>query len=391
MKRREFLHTAAAGACWMMWPGLAGAASAELAAVVAPPQGGRLLEANLHFAGENYRVPAGVPIDRELDGREFTDLSTLQPASMITPTDRFYIRTRASAILPHPKVWPIKLHGLVEKELAITAERIDATRQHTGTHVLECSGNAREVHFGMLSCARWEGVPLTTVLKAVKPTAKATRVLVSGFDRYTLPSGTTPEPGCSWIFTFDQLKQTGAALVTRMNGAPLVADHGAPVRLQVPNWYGCTNIKWVDEIKLVGDDEPATTHMQLYYTRTHQTGNPKLAREYTPAQMDLAAMPVRVEKWQVGSDRFYRVIGVQWGVGAPTSKLAIRFAPKDPFVPVTLAPTRPADLGWMLWAHVWRPRVSGLHVIELRSTDPGIRTRRLDMGFYRRAIEVEHV
>ena len=47
-----------------------------------------------------------------------------------------------------------------------------------------------------------------------------------------------------------------------MNGAPLTRDHGFPVRLIVPGWYGCSCIKWVDRIELVADEAPATTQMQ---------------------------------------------------------------------------------------------------------------------------------
>ena len=64
--------------------------------------------------------------------------------------------------------------------------------------------------------------------------------------------------GASWIFTRDQLD--GALLAIRMNGAPLTRDHGAPVRLIVPGWYGCCCIKWVDRIELVPDAAPATTN-----------------------------------------------------------------------------------------------------------------------------------
>ena len=70
-----------------------------------------------------------------------------------------------------------------------------------------------------------------------------------------------------------------AFLAVRMNGAPLTADHGAPVRLVVPSWYGCSWIKWVDRLSLVGADAPTPTHMVEFLTRTQQSGITKLARD----------------------------------------------------------------------------------------------------------------
>ena len=98
-----------------------------------------------------------------------------------------------------------------------------------------------------------------------------------------------------------------------MNDGDLPPEHGAPVRLIVPNWYGCSCIKWVSRIDLVGDEEPATSQMREFAARTHQRGMPALARDYEPAVIDLAALPVRVERWRVDDRLVYRVVGIRWG------------------------------------------------------------------------------
>ncbi len=93
-----------------------------------------------------------------------------------------------------------------------------------------------------------------------------------------------------------------------MNGAALTADHGAPIRLVVPNYYGCSCIKWVSRIDWVADDEPATSQMMEFSARTHQNGVPRLARDYEPPVIDLAALPIRVEQWVVTRDGRERVV-----------------------------------------------------------------------------------
>ena len=182
-----------------------------------------------------------------------------------------------------------------------------------------------------------------------------------------------------------------------MNGAPLPRDHGFPVRLIVPGWYGCASIKWVNRIDLVPDDEPSTSQMREFATRTHQpfdspiTGPPPPARDFVPAVIDTAAMPTRVEKWILNGRVTYRVIGIVWGGATPTDALAIRFKAGQPWVPVDDCPRPASSLTWSLWSHTWNPDQPGRYQIVLKVTDPSIRTRRLDLFFYVREIQIDEV
>jgi DMSO/TMAO reductase YedYZ molybdopterin-dependent catalytic subunit len=103
--------------------------------------------------------------------------------------------------------------------------------------------------FQLMSAAGWSGVPLVELLERVRFKPQSTPVLVSGFDTYPTKSMSS-QPGASWIFSWDDLKRARAFLATEMNGQPLTKDHGAPIRLIVPGWYGCACIKWVNEITL---------------------------------------------------------------------------------------------------------------------------------------------
>ena len=116
-----------------------------------------------------------------------------------------------------------------------------------------------------------------------------------------------------------------------MNGEPVPADHGKPVRLAVPGWYGCAWIKWVNEIRLVGPDEPATSQMVEFADRTHQSEPHKLARDYAPADIQTAATPVRVEKRKGPNGLEYRIVGIVWGGTKPVDRLRFASARIEPF------------------------------------------------------------
>jgi hypothetical protein len=218
--------------------------------------------------------------------------------------------------------------------------------------------------------------------------ASAARILVSGFDEYSSKPVTPSVPGASWIFSRAEIESSRAFLGTRMNGEPLTPDHGAPVRLIVPGWYGCACIKWVNEIGPVSDLAEPTSQMQEYATRTHQRGMPERASDYQPASIDPAAMPIRVEQWLVNGRIQFKVIGIVWGGSQLAQNLQIRFRPDEPYLPVSrIHPA--ANNPWGLWTHVWTPRQPGIYRIRLRLADPSIRTRRLDAGFYVRQVQIE--
>jgi DMSO/TMAO reductase YedYZ molybdopterin-dependent catalytic subunit len=354
----------------------------------------------LGLSGGGRTPPFGQRLGLGLDARLFADLSTLdpdKPDTLITPADRFFVRTAAPPSL-RADAWSLRVDGLVAAPIELDLRALQSMSTRGGRYLLECSGNVDQSNYGLLSTADWDGVPLARVLDRVRPASPVHRLLVSGVD-HEASAARTSVPGASWIFARSDLDR--ALLATRMNGAPLPADHGAPVRLIVPGWYGCTCIKWVNRIELVKDDAPATAQMREFAARTHQpfdsrevasslrAGGPLLARDFEPAVIDTAAMPVRVEKWTDGGRVFYRVVGIIWGGAKPTNALSIRFKSGTPWVRVEHCPLPESTLTWSLWSHTWRPSSPGRYQIVLKVDDPSIRTRRLDIFFYVRDVDID--
>lgn len=369
---------------------LLGPSVAVASADCADPFAGGVLLGTVPFTGEGG--PLGVPFGSGLNGRLYTDLSTLAPTDLVTSNARYFIRTRYPDLLSPAAPWSIAVDGHVKAPVSLTLDMLAPKVIPTlGPYVMECSGNGAFAAFGMLSAARWSGVLLTDVLATVAVLPRATRVLVSGFDSYSRPQGGISTPGASWVFSIAELEGAGAFLATGMNGMPLSLDHGYPIRLMVPNWYGCACIKWVDAIRLVDDGEPATLQMQEFASRTHQDGVPALARDYRPATIEHGAMPVRVERWRVAGETVYRIVGVMWGGSRVTDKLSIRFASDQPSVPVDVCPAPRSNSMWTLWSHSWRPGVPGVYTIALTIDDPAIPARRLAAGFYARRVRITEV
>lgn len=382
--RREFLTASLAGSTRLLLPFTS---RGEREAIQAT---GRFLGTRPLGGRAGRAVPLGTMLGAGLDARLVGDLSTLTSETLVTPNERFFVRTASPKALPSIDRWEIQIGGLSRAPQTIPLGTLDDLVRPAGTHLLECSGNSDPSNYGLMSVARWDGIPLSGLLERVRPSSNHTHVLVAGVDDPDTTSRTST-PGASWIFSRDDLDRAGAFLATAMNGVALPRDHGLPVRLVVPGWYGCACIKWVNRIEFVSGDAAATSQMREFAARTHQQGVPVLARDFTPATIDHAALPVRVEKWLVNGRLIYRVIGILWGGARPTNALMIRFRYNQSFIPVDDCPLPPSTTTWSLWSHEWRPDSPGRYQIVLRVNDPSLTTRRLDLYFYTREVDVDEV
>ena len=338
--------------------------------------------------------PFGVKIGGPgLDARLNTDLSRLQPDRLITPTDQVYVRTECPpAVVAHRGPWTIRTSGLIGlpgRAGAVPLDDLARRARARGAHLLECSGNNNPANFGLMSVAEWDGVPLTEVVAALRPLSTATAVLVSGVDP-NQPSRTSIA-GASWVFPLASLDPLGAFLAVRMNSDALPLDHGRPVRLAVPGWYGCAWIKWVDEIRLVDGSQPATSHMREFAARTHQTAVHDLASAYTPPVIQTAATAVRVEKRLGAAGLEYRVVGIVWGGARAVDRLAIRFSDGDSWTPFDMCPVPKSSAIWSLWTYRWTPAAPGLYNIALRVPDATVPQRRLESAYYVRQVRIDEV
>ncbi len=382
--RRDFLRYGVTGTTALM----IGCSTAEKtllrkSELPAPPQGATFV-GKIPFMRRNRRERLEEVYGVGWSGRFRQDLSLLTPETLITSNERFYIRTRCPTALDLSLPWSIEVGGASGEIEERPVETVISASRSMGVHLLECSGNGGS--FGLLSAAEWSGVPLAEflALEGVQPPTE--HLLISGFDEH--PETTDPRVlGANWIYRWQDLIDAGAFLATGMNGVPLPPDHGYPVRLVVPGWYGCTCIKWVNEIRFVGPDELSTAHMREFAGRTEQSTAHERAADYAAALIDLTAVPIRVEQWQLEGEPFYRLVGVLWGGRQLTEDLRIELGADTEAVPVDYF-SHEDYRTWSLWSHIWRPASAGVHQLRMQVGESEIRTRRLDRGFYRQRVEI---
>ncbi len=153
----------------------------------------------------------------------------------ILPTGGWRIYT-ISGRMPtfDPATWRLRIGGLVDQPVSLTYDELRALPR------VEQVSNFHCVTGWSVNNVRWGGVRIHDVLAAAKPRLSA----------HALEFVSMEVPYTDYL-TLKQASLPDAMLAYEMDGKPLPREHGAPVRLIIPEMYGYKNVKWLAGINLV--------------------------------------------------------------------------------------------------------------------------------------------
>jgi DMSO/TMAO reductase YedYZ molybdopterin-dependent catalytic subunit len=177
----------------------------------------------------------------------------------ITPAGLHYLLIHYDVPEVDPDAFRLDVRGAVERPLSLSLDEI-RSREHVRMPVtFECAGNGRALLSprplsqpwltGAVGTAEWGGTPLAPLLAEAGVVASAAEVSFRGLDR-GVEGGVTQD----YERSMPLAEVAGALLAWEMNGGPLPPQHGFPLRLVVPGWYGMQNVKWLTEITV--SEEP---------------------------------------------------------------------------------------------------------------------------------------
>jgi DMSO/TMAO reductase YedYZ molybdopterin-dependent catalytic subunit len=180
----------------------------------------------------------------------------------VMPNASFYVRNHFQIPKAHPAVWRLNVDGLVDRPLNLSLRDLTNMPSQTRVVTLECAGNGRsqldppvkgeQWNFGAVSTAEWTGVPLVEVLDRAGVKPGALEVLFRGIDSGTV-DGLSESIHFERSLCMADAREADVLLAYAMNGEPLPVQHGYPLRVIVPGWYAVASIKWLAEIKVIGE------------------------------------------------------------------------------------------------------------------------------------------
>lgn len=161
--------------------------------------------------------------------------------SAVTPNRDFYtVDTESRVPIIKAQDWSLTVTGLVDQRLDLSYDELLAMEGLKSYGTLQCISN--EVGGNLIGTALWEGIPLGALLQRAGVHDAAVDVVLVALGGY---SDSIP---------IEKAMEPDTLLAYSMNGTPLPANHGFPVRAYIPNIYGMKNVKWLREIRVVESD-----------------------------------------------------------------------------------------------------------------------------------------
>jgi DMSO/TMAO reductase YedYZ molybdopterin-dependent catalytic subunit len=190
----------------------------------------------------------------------------------VTPVGLHYLLIHYDVPVVDAADWRLTVTG--EQELSLGLEELRARPAVELTATMECAGNGRARLeprvvsqpwlLEAVGTGRWKGTRLRP-LEEVGVRDGAVEVLFTGLDR-GVEGG--EEQRFQRSLPVEEALGDEVLLAYELNGAPLPPQHGFPLRLLVPGWYGMTNVKWLDRIDVL--DRPFDGYQQAQGYRLRQ-------------------------------------------------------------------------------------------------------------------------
>lgn len=293
----------------------------------------------------------------------------------ITPVGLHYLLIHFDIPAVDAASWRLRIGGLVERGLELSLDELRARPARTLAVTFECAGNGRVLLepralsqpwlTDAVGTAEWTGTPLAPLLREAGLRGDAREVVFTGLDRGVQGD---VEHDYERSLSVDDALRDEVLLAYEMNGAPLPPQHGFPLRLVVPGWYGMTHVKWLRSITAVAD--PFDGWQQAHAYRLHADEDDE-GKPVTRMQPRALMVPPGVPDFFDRSRRMQRgaceLVGRAWSGWAPIARVEVSTDGGASWAEAELDADAP-EFAWRGWRFAWDAQ-PGEHELQCRTTD----------------------
>ena len=314
----------------------------------------------------------------------------------VTPVGLHYLLIHYDIPVVEPESFRLEIGGAVERPLSLSLGDLREREQVTMPVTFECAGNGRALLeprpvsqpwlTEAVGTAEWGGTPLAPLLDEAGVTGSAVEALFAGLDH-----GLEGEEAMAYERSLLVADAREGLLAYEMNGAPLPPQHGFPLRLVVPGWYGMTNVKWLAQITLLEQpfegfqnsvayrmyDEDGTPGEPVTRMLPRSLTEPPGVPEFMTRERHLAPGPVELR-------------GRAWSGHGVIERVEVSTDGGSRFADAELGPEQ-GPAAWRGWSFGWEA-APGEHEICSRATDSAGHTQPLEQpwnlkGYSNNAVE----
>lgn len=298
----------------------------------------------------------------------------------VTPPGLHYLLTHYDIPEARADDWRLVVGGRVRTPLTLDVRTLRSLPAVTHRVTMECAGNGRARLtprpvsqpwlVEAVGTAEWTGVPLRLLLAEAGMEPDAVEAVFGGADhgvergveqdyRRSLPTavctGSDPEPEV--LVAYD------------MNGMPLPPQHGFPLRLVVPGWYGMAHVKWLREITLVTAPFAGFQQAVAYrYRQSRDEPGEPVTRIAPRALMIPPGFPDFMSRARVVRPGPVLLEGRAWSGFGAVARVEVSTDDGRTWTTADLAPEDAHRWAWRAWSAKW-PATVGSHVLSARATD----------------------
>lgn len=293
----------------------------------------------------------------------------------VTPTGMHYILVHFDVPHVDASTYQLQIGGLVDRPLSLSLDDIRARPRVTMPVTMECAGNGRALMTPRpisqpwvneaIGTAEWTGTPLAPILREAGLKVDAVDIVFTGADRGV--QGDEVQYYQRALTPADATRDE-VLLAYEMNGRDLEPQHGFPLRLMVPGWYGMTSVKWLTSIEAIGHEFAGYQQAEAYryVGEDGELGDP--VRLMSPrALMTPPGIPDFLTRTRLLEAGRVALFGRAWAGRSQIARVEVSTDDGASWRDATLD-SAVGDFAWRGWSVEWDAK-SGTHVLRVRATD----------------------
>jgi DMSO/TMAO reductase YedYZ molybdopterin-dependent catalytic subunit len=292
----------------------------------------------------------------------------------VTPLGMHYLLIHFDIPATDDGSWTVSVDGSVRRELTLTMADLRARPAFTRSVTMECAGNGRALMEPRpvsqpwlqeaVGTASWTGTPLSPILDEAGLLGDAVELVFTGADHGI--QGDVEHDYQRSLSVTDAMRPE-VLLAYAVNGQPLTPQHGAPVRLLVPGWYGMTSVKWLTRITAVADPFDGF-QMQAYVLKADDDDpGVRITRMQPRALMVPPGFPDFLTRVRTVDAGRVDLQGRAWSGWGPIERVEVSVDGGVTWSAASLGASL-GDDAWRRWDFGW-DAAPGQHVLECRATD----------------------
>ncbi len=305
----------------------------------------------------------------------------------VTPIGMHYLLIHFDIPFMDPATYVLEISGCVGTQLRLSLEDLKARPALTMPAVMECAGGGRAHlsprpisapwHEEAVGCAEWTGVSLAPLLREAGVLDNAVEILFSGHDQGV-------EDGIEHYYErslpLEEALRDEVLLAYEMNGQPLPPQHGFPVRLVVPDWYGMASVKWLGSITAIDEPFEGLQQAERYlFRRSGEDPGTPVTRKNPHALMVPPGIPDFLSRTRYVRTGRTLVEGRAWSGWGDVVQVEFSSDGGRTWADAALGkPSGPH--AWRSWSYEWHAWEPGEYELCVRAADSTGRTQPLDAG-----------